>query len=72
MLLDLQFDPHTMDSLYKYGSIVYAKADPTQKMIVRRVEQQTYYCRMLADLGHAEIGYLVHELEAEKHQNSYH
>ena len=70
MLLDLQYDP-PMETEYKYGAIVYTKADPAQKMIVRRVEEQTYYCRMLSDLGRDEVGYPVDELEAERLQNPY-
>lgn len=60
-----------MESVYQYGAIVYTKTDPSQKMIVRRVDEQTYYCRMLSDLGQDEIGYPLDELEADKRGNAY-
>ncbi len=60
-----------METEYNYGAIVHNKADSAQKMIVRRAEEQAYYCRMLSNLGQDGIGYPQDELEPERLQNPY-
>jgi len=53
-----------MENKYKEGEIVYAKIDPTVKLIVRRYAKRIYYCKIQKDLSHKDLVYFERELIA--------
>jgi hypothetical protein len=54
--------PATMKNKYKEGEEVYAKADPTQKLIVRRYVDRIYYCKLKEDPTRQELAYFEREI----------
>jgi hypothetical protein len=53
-----------MENKYKEGEIVYAKIDPTVKLIIRRYVKRIYYCKIQNDLKHKDLVYFERELIA--------
>lgn len=51
-----------MENKYKEGEIVYAKIDPTVKLIIRRYVKRIYYCKVQKDLSHKDLVYFEREL----------
>lgn len=47
---------------YKAGDIVYAKANPTLKLVIRRYIDQVYYCKVQDDPERKELVYFEREL----------
>ncbi|WP_286756814.1 hypothetical protein [Roseivirga sp. UBA838] len=47
---------------YNAGDVVYAKVNPTLKLIVRRYVDQVYYCKVSEDLERKELVYFEREL----------
>jgi hypothetical protein len=54
-----------MENKYKEGEIVYAKTDPSLKLIIRRYIDRIYYCRVPEDPSREELVYFERELTAE-------
>jgi len=51
-----------MENIYKEGSTVCAKINPTQKLLIRRYVDRIYYCKIQKDLAHKELVYFEREL----------
>nr|WKN35417.1 hypothetical protein K4G66_23875 [Tunicatimonas sp. TK19036] len=51
-----------MDNIFPEGSIVYAKIDPTLKLVVRRYVKRIYYCTIQKDPSRKERVYFEREL----------
>ena len=47
---------------YNAGDIVYAKVNPTLKLIIRRYVDQVYYCKIQEDPEKDELVYFEREL----------
>ena len=47
---------------YKVGDMVYAKANPNLKLIVRRLVDRVYYCKVQEDPERKELVYFEREL----------
>lgn len=47
---------------YNPGDIVYAKVNPTLKLVIRRYVDQVYYCKVFEDLERKELVYFDREL----------
>ncbi|NVJ46095.1 MAG: hypothetical protein HWE07_03175 [Cytophagia bacterium] len=47
---------------YNAGDIVYAKVDPSLKLIIRRYVDQVYYCKVFEDTERKELVYFEREL----------
>ena len=47
---------------YKAGDIVYAKVNPTLKLIIRRFVHQIYYCKEQENPERKELVYFEREL----------
>ncbi|HWY12940.1 MAG TPA: hypothetical protein VN026_16515 [Bacteroidia bacterium] len=54
-----------MENLYKEGDIVFAKENPTLKLVIRRYIDQIYYCKVHADSTAKELVYFERELVTE-------
>jgi hypothetical protein len=52
-----------MESKYKEGDFVFALADPTVKLVIRRYIPTIYYCRLVNDPD-KELVYFERELSA--------
>lgn len=48
------------------GDIVFAKVNPTLKLLVRRYIDKIYYCRVVDDLERKELVYFERELITTK------
>ena len=55
-----------MENIFPEGSVVYAKEDPTLKLVVRRYVDRIYYCTISEDPSHKELVYYERELVAQK------
>ncbi|MEQ9440096.1 MAG: hypothetical protein RIG62_13665 [Cyclobacteriaceae bacterium] len=51
-----------MDNIFSEGSVVYAKVDPTLKLVVRRYVKRIYYCTIQKDPARKELVYFEREL----------
>ncbi len=51
-----------MESRYKEGTEVYAKVNPSQKLIVRRYIDRIYYCKIKENPMLKELVYFEREL----------
>lgn len=51
-----------MENIYKVGQEVYAKVDPSLKLIIRRYVDRIYYCKIKEDLNRKELVYFEREL----------
>jgi hypothetical protein len=47
---------------YNPGDMVYAKVDPTLKLIIRRYVDQIYFCKIQEDPNRKELVYFEREL----------
>lgn len=47
---------------YNPGDIVYAKVNPTLKLVIRRYVDQVYYCKVFDDQERKELVYFDREL----------
>jgi len=47
---------------YNAGDVVYAKVNPTLKLIIRRYVDQVYYCKVFEDAERNELVYFEREL----------
>ena len=54
-----------MENKYKEGDVVYAKIDPTLKLVIRRYVNKIYYCTVQEDLTRKEFVYFERELKAD-------
>ncbi|RBW55888.1 hypothetical protein DS884_15045 [Tenacibaculum sp. E3R01] len=52
-----------MESKYKAGDVVYAKARPFVMLVIRIYARKIYYCRVQNDLLAKELVYFERELE---------
>lgn len=52
----------SQENKYKEGTIVYAKANPSLKLKIRRYVHRIYYCRVQED-PEKELVYFERELE---------
>lgn len=53
------------ESKFVAGDIVYAKVDPTLKLIVRRYVDRIYYCKIMEQPDKKELVYFERELITE-------
>jgi len=53
-----------MENKYKEGSTVFAIANPTQKLIIRRYVESVYYCKIAIDLKAKELVFFEWELSS--------
>lgn len=51
-----------MQNKYKEGSTVFARANPTQKLIIRRYVDRVYYCKIAADVNAKELVFFEWEI----------
>ncbi|AEV33927.1 hypothetical protein [Owenweeksia hongkongensis] len=54
-----------MENRYREGEVVHSKANPEQKLIVRRYVDRIYYCKIQDDLDHKDVVYFERELETD-------
>lgn len=54
--------PEVMENKYKEGDIVFAKENPTRKLIIRRYVDRIYYCKIQEDDSAKELVYFEREL----------
>jgi hypothetical protein len=54
-----------MENKYAEGSFVYAKADPSTKLKVRRYVDRVYYCRIEGAPDEKELVFFERELMPE-------
>jgi hypothetical protein len=54
-----------MENKYKEGEEVYAKVNPSLKLIVRRYVDRIYYCKIKKDLKLKELVYFERELMSD-------
>ena len=47
---------------YESGDVVYAKVNPTLKLVIRRYIDRTYYCRVHEDPTQKELVYFEREI----------
>ena len=50
---------------FEEGEVVYAKEDPSVKLVIRRYVDRIYYCKVQQDLTHRELVYFDRELMAD-------
>jgi hypothetical protein len=50
------------DNLYKEGSTITAKANPGQKLVIRRYLQRIYYCAVINEPDRKDLVYFEREL----------
>jgi hypothetical protein len=63
-MLDTKSSPN--ENKYKDGQVVYAIADPSRKLIVRRYASRLYYCKIQDSPASDELVYYERELTADK------
>jgi hypothetical protein len=51
-----------MENKYKPGEEVYAKDNPSLKLIIRRCVDRVYYCKIKEDLFRKELVFFEREL----------
>ena len=54
-----------MKKKYKDGEEVYAKVNPSQKLIIRRYVDRIYYCKIKKDPTLKELVYFERELMSD-------
>lgn len=54
-----------MENKFKDGQEVYAKVNPSLKLIIRRYVDKIYYCQIKNDLGQRDLAYYERELLSE-------
>jgi hypothetical protein len=54
-----------MDNIYKEGEEVYAKVNPSQKLIIRRYVDRIYYCTIKAKPTLKELVYFEREIMSD-------
>jgi len=50
------------DNLYKEGTIIYAKKEPTIKLLIGKYRQRIYYCSVANDPNQNNLAYFESEL----------
>jgi len=55
-----------MENKYKDGEEVYAKVNPSLKLIVRRSWDSVYYCKIKEDITQKELIYFEKELMSDQ------
>ncbi len=50
------------DNLYKEGSFIYARIDPTLKLIINKYRQRIYYCSVVGHPEQNNFAYFEKEL----------
>jgi len=53
-----------MENKYNEGEIVYAKINPTLKLVIRRYVKRIYYCKVQEDPSRKDLVYFERELMA--------
>ena len=56
----------TMENKFKEGEEVYAKVNPTLKLIIRRYVDRIYYCKIKKDPTQKELVYFEREIMSDK------
>lgn len=51
-----------MENKFKEGETIYAKADPSRKLVIRRYVDRIYYCQVKEDPAQKELVYFEREL----------
>ena len=54
-----------MENKYKEGQVVYAKENPTLKLVIRRYVYRIYYCKVQDAPDQKELVYFERELIAD-------
>lgn len=54
-----------MENKYKEGDVVYAKLDPTLKLVIRRYVDRIYYCVIQQFPARKELVYFERELMSD-------
>lgn len=55
-----------MENKFQEGDFVYAKTDPTLKLVVRRYLKRIYYCKMREYPNGRDLVYFEKDLVADK------
>lgn len=55
------------DNIYPAGTLIRAKVNPDQQLIIHRYYQRIYYCAVINDPGHKHFAYFEHELMPPTH-----
>ena len=55
-----------MQNKYKEGEEVYAKENPSLKLIIRRYVDRIYYCKIKEDPMHKELVYFEREIMSDQ------
>lgn len=55
------------ENKFKEGEIVYAKENPTQRLLVRRYVDRIYYCKIYDDPNQKELVFFERELMGSSH-----
>ena len=50
------------DNLYKEGTVIYAKVEPTRKLIITKYHQRIYYCAVVDQPDQNHVAYFEREL----------
>jgi hypothetical protein len=50
------------DNIYKIGSLITAKDDPSRKLLIRQYYQRIYYCSTVGAPEKKELAYFEREL----------
>jgi hypothetical protein len=50
------------DNIYKEGTLITAKANPTQQLVIQKYYQRIYYCAVVGDSQHKHLAYFEREL----------
>jgi hypothetical protein len=50
------------DNIYKEGTIISAKVDPSLKLKITKYYQRIYYCAVVGDESRKELAYFEREL----------
>ena len=55
-----------MENKYKEGEEVYAKVNPSLKLIIRRYVDRIYYCKIKEDPTRKELVYFEREIMSDQ------
>lgn len=54
-----------MENKYKEGEEIYAKVNPSLKLIIRRYVDRIYYCKIKEDSTRKELVYFEQEIRSD-------
>lgn len=55
-------DPVNNDNIYPVGTMIFAREQPSLKLVIEQYMQRIYYCRVLSQPGAKQIPYFEKEL----------